>query len=217
LRIKFRLSGQTVSLLDDAGHVIDSAVTNRFGKFTFDDVASGDYQLDFDLEDRFQFAEADQGTIEGRDSDVTGDDGTTDVFSVDGDIVRLQAGAQTKTAVGDGKIVGFAFKDANGDGIYDYKTESRLSNVEVKLIDEDGDVAAMATTNFSGTYRFNDIVYGNYALEFETIDGLGFVAADQGMVEGRDSDVTDTDTGLTDMFEINSPDIARIQAGYEIA
>ncbi len=213
----FRLSGQTVSLLDDAGHVIDSAVTNRFGKFTFDDVASGDYQLDFDLEDRFQFAEADQGTIEGRDSDVTGDDGTTDVFSVDGDIVRLQAGAQTKTAVGDGKIVGFAFKDANGDGIYDYKTESRLSNVDVKLIDEDGDVAAMATTNFSGTYRFNDIVYGNYALEFETIDGLGFVAADQGMVEGRDSDVTDTDTGLTDMFEINSPDIARIQAGYEIA
>lgn len=208
------VQGVSVILRDASGAEVANSVTNAVGVYKFDDVPYGDYYLEVETSDTQIFVAADQGAIEGRDSDVTDlSAGTTDVFTIDSaDTLRLQAGVYDDGSVDRfGDVQGFVFHDVNDNSVFDAGDAMR-AGVGVVLHADDGETIT-TTTNASGLYHFDDVLFGSYELEFLIDDALQFVTANQGANDGRDSDVTDDVAGRTDAFQINSEEIYRFQAG----
>ncbi|MBK9510096.1 MAG: carboxypeptidase regulatory-like domain-containing protein, partial [Cytophagaceae bacterium] len=99
------------------------------------------------------------------------------------------------------------FEDKNGNGIQD-PTEPGVSGVTVKLTGTDRDglpVSLTATTDINGKYLFEDLVPGNYVVEF--VKPLGYTGSDkdQGTDDAKDSDA-DKLTGITGTIVLSSGD-----------
>ncbi len=155
-----------------------------------------DYNLDFGRDDAIF-----DGTVPFRNSDH------------DPVLVGLDLGG---IEMATGIVRGFMFRDQNDNGIYNAARDARVDNQTVELLDSDGVVVASDTTDGDGKYYFGEVAYGDYSLRFDVPDapeGQGFILADQGTAEGRDSDVTNLAVGTTDVFTVDTPDIIRFQAG----
>jgi len=72
----------------------------------------------------------------------------------------------------------------------------------VTLEDCSGNVVATGATAVDGTYLFDQTAAGNYVLRFELLDGFSFVAANQGVDDCADSDVSKS--GVTVCFSNNA-------------
>ncbi len=90
-----------------------------------------------------------------------------------------QAGTRT--------VTGFAFVDANGNGVYD-EGEEILRGVEVFLIDADGNVVATATSDDNGNYTFPEVPYGVYTIMVQ-VDKNSYVQSPEFTVEGGDEEI----------------------------
>ncbi len=99
------LPGVTVELLDSEGNVLAVTVTDEHGRYLFDELPAGDYQIRFTLTEKpsakYTFTETKVGSEDGNDSDaihepVAGTElqvGTTEVFTLDSDSAALVPGS----------------------------------------------------------------------------------------------------------------------------
>lgn len=104
-----------------------------------------------------------------------------------------------------GSLSGRVWLDLDQDGIRnDDAQENGLSNIEIKLIDSTGKVVSSVVTDSQGEYRFSDLSFGTYDIQF----GKGpagtyqFTALNAGSDDTRDSDA-DASTGRTGSYTIN--------------
>ena len=83
------------------------------------------------------------------------------------------------------------WKDLNGDGIQD-PGEDGVEGVTVILTDCNGDILATQVTDANGFYFFNNLVPGDYQVQFDISalpEGCAFTQQDQGGDDTLDSDV----------------------------
>ncbi len=197
--VKVILSGTT----GGGNTLLDSTYTNSNGEYWFDGLDGGFYDLTFELLPTYMFSPKDEGNDNAIDSDVD-QNGETTLFSVanstlneDWDAGMIQL--DEKINIGD-----YVWKDVNRNGIQD-TLEDGVTNVTVRLIEmPSGFVQASTTTNIFGFYQFNDVMPGDYVIEFVETSlptGYIFTQPDQTSDEERDSDPNPVD-GRTPEFEV---------------
>ena len=76
------ISGVHVSLVDANNNVIDTAITDNNGKYSFDNIVPGDYHLVFTTPNGYVITPANAGTDDDKDSDVENANGETAVTSL---------------------------------------------------------------------------------------------------------------------------------------
>ncbi len=102
----------------------------------------------------------DAGGDDTKDSDPDSD-GTVNVTIKDDDNFTIDMGIYTpKASIGD-----FVWDDINRNGIQD-ENESGVANVEVILLDGDGNEVNRTQTDENGKYLFTDLKIGDYQVEF---------------------------------------------------
>lgn len=102
----------------------------------------------------------------------------------------LECFANIKSSLGDR-----VWEDVNKNGIQD-NGEPGVSGVIVKLYNCNGDLISSTTTNSSGLYLFDDLIPGDYYVEFILPAGYTFTNQDAGSDDTKDSDA-DINTGKT--------------------
>ena len=147
------LEGVTIELRDASGNKVRTTTTDANGKYTFDNLEPGEYQIFEQQPDGFYQGGQKTGTGGGQ---VLGPDllGTT-----------LLAGADITgydfCELPPGSISGFVHVDDDGDCEFD-PDEAPLSNVVIELRDDNDRLIATTTTNASGKYTFGDLAPGRY-------------------------------------------------------
>ncbi len=180
-----------VTLKDLDGNILDTTYTNTNGKYIFDNLKNGNYQVGFETPEGYAASPSNQG------NDALDSDGPTNVQAVisDGNNLTIDQGFyQTETPthnVGD-KV----WEDLNKDGIQD-QNEPGIANVKVTLKDADGNVVDTRTTDDKGNYLFEKVKEGEYTIEFETPEGYTPTVTGQGTAD-NDSNGTSTKVTVKD-------------------
>ncbi|MBO1077911.1 SdrD B-like domain-containing protein [Roseomonas haemaphysalidis] len=182
------LAGVAVRLLDSNGAVVASTTTAANGTYSFGSIVPGTYQVAFTAPRGTAFTARDQGTNDAVDSDVGGNGESAPFTLVSGGSVSdLSAGVFTP---GLAQLGGYAWMDANGDGIHG-SDEVALQGVMVRLLDASGKaLGPVTTTDASGFFSFTGLSAGSYRAGFAPLLGSTFTLADRGGNEALDSDVT---------------------------
>jgi uncharacterized repeat protein (TIGR01451 family) len=209
----------TVELLDAAGTVVKTTVTNPQGGYIFTDLVAGDYRVRVPAAefgpagDLVGLASSTGGNSEpgvDPDTNIDNDDNGTDTAG--GAVtapVTLARGTEPTTD-GDGANsnltvdLGFYLPDAskaslgnrvwrddNNNGIQDPTELTGVGGVTVTMFDPAGNpVGAPLTTNPDGTYLFTGLTPGTYTVGFTNLPaGTSLSPANQGADDAVDSDV----------------------------
>jgi fimbrial isopeptide formation D2 family protein/uncharacterized repeat protein (TIGR01451 family) len=166
-----------------------TTTTNGSGAYSFTNLAPGDYRVEFVAPLNRAIGKQDQGGIDALDSDANPTTGRTGIISlesgenddsVDAAIVEL------------GALTGRVWVDRDGDGVEEPGEASR-AGITVNLLNADGTpTGRTTTTNASGEYLFDEVVAGQYRVQFVMPAGLKLTLQDQG-----GNDVTDSDPNAT--------------------
>lgn len=189
----------TVVLLNGDGSPTGlTAETGPDGSYTFENLAAGDYIVEFDradadLEGKVLVTQnVDGDASDDIDSDASEATGQTGVISVAiGETSENNdAGVEDPgTAI----IKGRYFCDDDGDGTEIQNgtgLEPGIANATVTLLDGNGGFVASTTTGSNGEYEFTGLDAGTYSVLFATeATGKTFVAPDAGDDDTIDSDV----------------------------
>jgi 5-hydroxyisourate hydrolase-like protein (transthyretin family) len=190
------------------GTLLDSITVDEMGNYDFPKVFPGEYYLVFNNQDESFFnVLADQGP-DDIDDDITNEiiTGSTDTISVSyfNELQSINGGYYQLASVGD-----MTFIDLNENGINDQ--EPGLDRVTVNLLNLDGEVIQSTMTDQgggidSGYYFIEDIVPGEYQLQFVRPLFYQFIDANIGINDTIDSDVelVEANIGTTDTFSITS-------------
>jgi uncharacterized repeat protein (TIGR01451 family) len=182
------LAAVTVELLS-GGRVVASTETDGNGSYAFEGLTPGMYVVRFVAPDGTRISPS-GAAPEDSDSDADPSTGlTTDVTLGSGGSADLDAGFFRTASVGDR-----VWCDANGNGLQD-AGEAGLRGVTMRLLDAAGAVVATTVSSLTGSYRFDDLLPGSYAVEFVAPAGLAFTTQDAG---ANAADRTDSDAGLLD-------------------
>ncbi|MEM7272563.1 MAG: SdrD B-like domain-containing protein [Actinomycetota bacterium] len=211
------VSGVRVELLDVAGGGSTAAVatTDADGRYRFDDVpARTAYAVAVELPDpqRFAFTTQAAGGDPRADSDVSSLGQAPELTLAPGEInLDVDAGlvqlAPATASIGDR-----VWLDENGDGAQD-PGEPGIANVTVRLLDDQGNQVATATTDGDGRYGFTALAAGTYRLEFPELADRERTATDQ-TTDDLDSDAN-TETGLTGLIVLADGEADdSVDAGY---
>lgn len=207
------VGGITVRLLSADGlTVLATDTTEPDGSYGFAGLAPGDYRVEFVAPATLAFAKKDQGT-DGSDSDADRTTGRTDVITllsgqaidtVDAGLVEL------------GDLTGRVWLDRNGNG-RDEPGEAPRAGITVKLLNADGTPTGRTTTTAAdGSYLFDDVVAGDYRVEFVMPSGLRLTLPNQGSDDAIDSDA-DATTGRTGVVTVVAAETTRdVDAGVYI-
>ncbi len=180
-----------VTLKDRDGNILDTTYTNTNGKYIFDNLKNGIYQVDFETPAGFAASPSNQG------NDSVDSDGPTNAQAVisDGNNLTVDQGFyQTETPTH--KVGDKVWEDLNKDGIQD-QNEPGIANVKVTLKDADGNVVDTRTTDDKGNYLFEKVKEGEYTIEFETPEGYTPTVTGQGTAD-NDSNGTSTKVTVKD-------------------
>ena len=108
----------------------------------------------------------------------------------------------------------FVWRDLDRDGIQE-AGEPGLGNVTVRLLDDQGIVIAITTSDATGRYEFGDVLPGAYRLRFITPAGLMPTTADAGTDDAVDSDINGG--GETAVFTLGAEESnLTLDAGYTL-
>ena len=121
-------------------------------------------------------------------------------------------------------ISGTAWIDNNRDG-QKQGNESRLSNLNVKLITDTGTILAETMTGTTGNYRFENLKNGNYKVLIEyAVEQYGLTTYQkEGILENVNSDFMpakisesgqDKEVGVTETLNINDNSLVNIDIGF---
>lgn len=171
--IKITLSG--MNLLGD--QVNKSVVTDANGKYLFDALTPGEYWLDIELPNRYDFTFANIGSDRSIDSDVLGGQISDIRLNSGQTITDLDIGLLRRASIGD-----FVFNDFNGNGIQDMG-DAGLSNVQITLegLDGIGNLVTKSTfTDASGWYAIDQLWPGVYDITVSKPFGLEWTLSDNG-------------------------------------
>jgi uncharacterized repeat protein (TIGR01451 family) len=153
--------GVTVELLDaDTGGTIATTTTDADGRYLFDGLWPGDYQVRFVAPAETVFAPRDRGGDDGLDSDADPVTGTSApvVLRSGGDDRTIDAGLIPVGSVGD-----TVFADIDGDGAQD-AGEPGLPGVTVELRTSSGSLLSSAVTDPDGHYLFEGLPAGGFVV-----------------------------------------------------
>ena len=205
------ISGVSVKLYDNANNLVGTATTDVNGKYLFSNLAPNDYVVEIVAPTGYKSSTGTVGSATGSaepavdpDNNVDGDDNGTTVSGqtirtkpvtltvVGGDNLTVDFGLFKPAQIGD-----YVFRDSNGDGKQD-AGEGGVSGVTVKLYDSANNVIATTTTDANGKYVFDNLIAGNYTVEFvKSTIGSGFSFSPKGATTSdKDSDA-DLTTGKT--------------------
>lgn len=188
--------GVTVSLLNAAGMVINTTVTDGKGLYKFVNLADATYSVKFsNLPAGFSFSPKDLGGNDNTDSDADQTTGITGTYVIAGGNSNMTVDAgvySTRAALGD-----YVWFDANKDGIQD-AGEKGIPGVTVILYDANNVPVSSMITDENGRYFFSNLNPGTYTVGFGTIPGkMAFTLKDVVAAgDAADSDV-DPATGKT--------------------
>jgi hypothetical protein len=206
------INGVAVKLLDNAGNVISTTTTftggplNQPGYYTFTNLISGTYSVQFTLPSAPQGSASYTWTLPNSGNDVSDSDagitGTTGSYTLfPGDsIPTVDAGVWRPASLGD--TVWF---DINHNGVQDGGAEVGVPNITVKLLDGNGNVVSTTVTDASGLYTFTNLISSTYQVQF---DLATLPAKYQPTVQGINGskDLTDSDaspiSGLTEKITL---------------
>lgn len=189
------VAGVTVTVYDNSGVALGSAITDANGLYLFPNLEEGDYSVGFStLPVGAVFTSMNQGGNVERDSDVNPATGTTALFTLNaGDFnMSLDAGIM---AIPEAILYGYVWYDyqsgifsTNVDGIQTLG-EKPVAGVIVGLYNTGGQLLSVTVTGADGMYYFSNLVAGTYEIRFlGTPAGSKFTLHNQGGDENLDSD-----------------------------
>jgi hypothetical protein len=109
-------------------------------------------------------------------------------------------------------LSGRVWSDMDQDGIQD-EGELSVANVTINLLDGTGATLATRTSDAGGTYLFDNLGAGQFAVQFIAPAGVSFSPQDVGGNEAADSDVIPS-TGITPVTTLGETDsIPHFDAG----
>ncbi len=214
------IAGINVKLFNEAGVEQEETTTDNDGMYIFPAYANGNYYIEFIFDtENYTLSQADQGSDDTIDSDVTDGNGafTTDLITImDTDVTSIDAGLipeQTSFL-----ISGIVWEDVFMNDIND-PGEGLIDGIVVELFLLDGTLLATTSTadinGISGSYQFENLDPGDYYVRFN-IGEFIFVLSNVGDDDTTDSDVTDANgAGTTDVISIVSSNISNVDAGIK--
>jgi fimbrial isopeptide formation D2 family protein/uncharacterized repeat protein (TIGR01451 family) len=193
------VAGVTVRLLRADGTPTGlTTTTDGAGAYSFNNLAPGDYRVEFVAPLNRAIGKQDQSGNDARDSDANPTTGRSGIISlesgenddsVDAAIVEL------------GALTGRVWVDRDGDGVEELGEASR-AGITVNLLNADGTpTGRTTTTNASGEYLFDEVVAGQYRVQFVLPSGLKLTLQDQGGNDTVDSDPNAT-SGVTGLVSV---------------
>lgn len=207
----------TVILTDSDGNVVQTVMTDADGNYVFTGVLAGDYTISFDTGNpELNVTGQNQGNDDSIDSDINSD-GTLTITGFDpANPVDIDAGFTQATT----SISGLVFSDMNENGIQD-GGEQTVANVDVILLDDQGDVVATVQTNNNGVYIFANVPTGDYTVIFNPaaagINDFEYTTQDVGNNDAVDSDVDANGTVAITVDAQNGTPITDVNAGLILA
>lgn len=215
------LAGVSVSLYTAAGQLVGSpTTTDANGYYLFTDVDPGNYYLQFGTPDdnwwRFTLKGGTPGAPDDSDVNRTGPlTGRTDVFTLALDMVDRTRDAGLYKL---GTIGNWVWHDyyIGGDGIQNDNLGG-ISGLAVTLLDADGNVIRITTTDANGNYLFDKLEQRDadwnpiqYKVQFtKPADYSGYNYTVRYIFAPKDAGPDDVDsdadpaTGLTDLYTLN--------------
>ncbi|MEQ0559498.1 SdrD B-like domain-containing protein [Amycolatopsis sp. NEAU-NG30] len=190
------VAGVKVTLKDGAGGTVGTTTTDAGGKYGFEKLKDGTYQVCFAVPADFTVTRKDAGP-DDRDSDADAD-GCTAPRTLGGK-AREDFTVDVGLAPPTNRIGDFAWSDTDGDGQQD-PGEPGLADVKVTL--KKGGEVATVVTGGDGAYAFDGLEDGGYQVCFTPPSGLHPSPKDQGD-DATDSDA-DPATGCTDVRQLGA-------------
>lgn len=193
------LPGVIVELFNETAGTVSRTVTDSNGRYLFQNLFPGSYQLTFFPPTGFVASPQNAGTNSSSDSDINPASGRTvsTVLSSAETDNSWDAGFYTDAtllaSIGDR-----VWNDLNLNGIQDENMEEAgIAGVVVTLYSEEGNVVDVNVTDETGHYRFDNISSGIYYVGFDPSDQYVPSLASQGLDRQLDSDL-DPETLLTE-------------------
>ena len=195
------IANVNVTLLNNGGEVVAASTTDAYGKYTFDCLVAGNYQVKFTLPIDYTFSAKTAGTNIALDSDVNPQTGITDFITlgIGENKTDIDAGVYydtpTRTLIGD-----YVWLDANENGLQE-NGELGISGVRVGLYNNFNQLLMTTLTNSEGKYLFTNVAAGSYKIGITLPLGLTFTLPNEGANDEIDSDI-DTATAKTFAFAL---------------
>lgn len=192
------VEGVTVRLLNADGSPTGlTTTTNASGLYSFTNLAPGDYRVEFVAPAGRAIGKQDLGA-DASDSDANPVTGRTD-------IINLVSGETDNTVdaaiVELGALTGRVWVDYDGDGLEEAGEASR-AGITVNLLNPDGTpTGRTTTTNAAGEYLFDQVVAGDYRVEFIIPPGLKLTLPNVPGDDTIDSDPTSA-AGITGLVSV---------------
>ena len=173
--------------------VLKTTTTDANGKYLFDHLTAGQYQVQFTTGTGNNFTGKDLGGNDATDSDANLTTGLSQVVTLAANEANLTVDAglvACKVNLGDR-----VWNDANGNGIQD-TGETGVAGVTLQLkgAGADGvfgttdDISRTTTTDANGNYLFGNVAWGQYKVAMTLPTGLGLTTANVGSNDAVDSD-----------------------------
>ncbi|MBK7787039.1 MAG: carboxypeptidase regulatory-like domain-containing protein [Saprospiraceae bacterium] len=158
------LEGIVVTLNDEAGSALDQTTTDVDGKYNFENLPVGHYQIQVSVPQGSIVTRIQQGAP-SLDSDISPDGLASDVVLPLGiDNKDVDAGLTLSLELGD-----FVWEDINYNGLQD-TGEPGIEGVAVKALDASGNLLAETLTGADGKYLLSQLPSIDMELTFEVED-----------------------------------------------
>jgi protocatechuate 3,4-dioxygenase beta subunit len=171
--------GVTVKLLNGPGtSTLQTAVTDAFGNYTFNNLAASSYRVEFDLSSKpgYTLTAQNATTNTNFDSNPSTATGRTNVIYLGAGEVNMSIDAGIYNPANTNSIGDLVWNDTDKDGIQD-AGEPGVSGVTVTLLNAAGVPVAVTTTNAQGAYEFPGLPNGTYSVSFSNLQpGMVFTA-----------------------------------------
>ena len=194
-----------VELYDDKDNLLATTITannnlDEAGYYIFNNLEEGNYYVKFIPNDEYELTVQKESEANGSKPNKT--TGLTSVIELakNQKITNIDAGVVTPATTAN--IGNFVWIDGDGDGI-NTPEEIGINGVVVNLYDENDNKLRTTTTvndpisNEAGYYLFEDVLPGNYYVEFETPTSYSITNQREDLPNGSKPDET---TGQTSTF-----------------
>lgn len=209
------VAGMELELLDAAGSVVATTLTDGTGHYSFPHLVDGAYRVRVAASPVFAFAA--QDAVPGDDtldSDPSPSTKTTDPITLTPHQIVYDVDAGLRLDSGTARIGDRVWLDDGTADAVQTAGEGGVAGVQVELFDADGVLLATRLTDGGGYYLFDALPAGSYALRFATDPGYVAVAAGQGSDPSLDSDLDASGT-VAVTLSAGASDLD-IDAGYRV-
>ena len=204
------VKGIKVYLTNALGVILDSTKTDVNGKYLFDSLVTGTYKVKFVAPKDTNFTVQGANLTSAIDSNPNAQTGLTDAVNIDttkpaGDPARDNRDVDAGLTINLGSIAGKTFDDNDKSGTQNVGDTDRTS-VQVYLYKETSPNVYVKVdsviTDSQGNYKFNNLMSGNYQVQFKKPVGTTYTTANIGD-DTKDSDANPSD-GRTGIIPINT-------------